>query len=233
MNGFSVKPLDIPHLFHEIARVLQKPDADEVLPEPTAAPHSAALAMIDWTQGIARWGSQARLQQAIEQFLRKQPEQYPLNLALAPERLRFNLHSIRGAAANLALRRVADLASTLETQLKTTEQLPTQEQFDQLQQHLLQVSNSFAAASAPQDTRRPTAPSNANSLAEALAKLQQVLASNTLDDPILEQACQALIDEQHMAHADRLRQLIENFEFDAALSLLAELHSLEPAAHAL
>ncbi|WP_322996633.1 MHYT domain-containing protein [Castellaniella sp.] len=115
MDGFAVKPLDVEHLFAEIARVLNH--------QPSGAEDAAELLipgttpLIDWDRGIGLWGDRVRLAQRISQFLDQAATQYPLPAPGAPpdaEALRFSLHGLRGAAGNLALIAIAQLAASLE-----------------------------------------------------------------------------------------------------------------------
>src|SRR5690606_17364903 len=55
MDGFAVKPLDVPQLLNEIARVLEAPAA-VADGTPLAAGRAPAMSAIDWERGLALWG---------------------------------------------------------------------------------------------------------------------------------------------------------------------------------
>ncbi len=116
MSGFAVKPLDIPRLYEEIARVLDgRPEAAEG----TLPAGGAAAQTIDWERGTVLWGERTRLATRILAFLDEAPGKYPLPDPRADAdhaALLFSLHGLRGAAGNLALMALSRQAGELEDQ---------------------------------------------------------------------------------------------------------------------
>ncbi|HEY0930071.1 MAG TPA: MHYT domain-containing protein, partial [Gemmatimonas sp.] len=129
MDGFAVKPLDVPRLMAEIARVVRV--------QPEGAPMAMALpalstvsstgatppdAEIDWIGATARWGTRDRLDTAMRRFLRTAEHQHPLPNDLDPaselvidwSEVQQSAHGIRGAAANLGLIAVTSAALAVE-----------------------------------------------------------------------------------------------------------------------
>ncbi len=79
MNGFASKPLDVPALFAEIARVTGQ-DAST----PPAATQTRTTQLIDWKQGIALWGSKDQLQHETSCFSMTGKAAIPCTTAPAP-----------------------------------------------------------------------------------------------------------------------------------------------------
>ncbi|MBI1396717.1 MAG: PAS domain S-box protein [Betaproteobacteria bacterium] len=114
MNGFATKPVDLPVLEREIARVLG-------LAATSAAPAVVedTVEYVDVTAGVRRWaGKRAKYLDALGRFLRSHAET-PANLADAIARddlaaARALAHRLRGVSANLALDRLARLMARVE-----------------------------------------------------------------------------------------------------------------------
>lgn len=135
MDGFAVKPLEIPELFNEIARMLHcSPPLSSR--DAVVASQVAAKSAVDWRHGTALWGNEARLSAALRQFLNGWRDRYPLPTGAEADpdwaAARFSLHGLCGAAGNLALPEVSRLAATLE-------QCIVEEQYDALRVQLPQL----------------------------------------------------------------------------------------------
>ena len=234
MSGFAVKPLDIPRLYEEIARVLDgRPEAAD---DPLSAGRAAVRA-VDWERGAALWGERTRLADRILAFLDEAPGKYPLPAPGAdadPEALLFSLHGLRGAAGNLALMAVSQQAGELEDQGREGHladvlmRLPhLRALMDAARQEAKaarrEASAPGASPAAPADTaaeasvpeRVPDA-----ELASAAAALRAVLARNELDDAALGVVCAGLESRGERDRALALRAAIDAFEFDRAGALL-------------
>lgn len=121
MDGFAVKPLDVPALLNEMARVVGQRQEAAGQPRGGHEPEKRELPAVDWALGETLWGDRATLAQAALRFLNSIDEQYPLSGHEGEPTqgsLRFSLHGIRGAAGNLALRALAQRAGEMETQLR-------------------------------------------------------------------------------------------------------------------
>lgn len=134
MNGFATKPLELPKLLAEIARVLQ----DRVLPSSsdgsiqstsalaassTAAAVSDAYPMdgdfVDWPTGLQLWGGKAPLRAAWARFMGEQGGRERELRSLCEQAdwgtVAAMVHRMRGAAGNLALRQLHEILTRMET----------------------------------------------------------------------------------------------------------------------
>lgn len=238
MDGFAVKPLDMPRLFDEVARVLNitlSPDFCVQHQKTIAEPPLPTSAVIDWQTGIKRWGDEAHFVNALRQFLHSVAGQYPLPTApdapLDWERVLFSLHGLRGAAANLSLPEVAHLAAILEQQVRDGD-------YALAQQRLPELLTRIASAQQEAASYQPSSPVQLHvvdgatdhleavgsaDLQSAMRTLLQVLAHNELDDAALDTVCYALQQRQAHSAAQALRTAIDNFEFPEAQRLLEQL----------
>lgn len=105
MDGFAVKPLDVPQLLNEMARVLSLSRAAAQPSKADTVPKQADI--IDWDRGIALWGDRDTLEKAIKDFLETVDARYPLperyDSDQAREQAIAGMHGLRGVAGNLAL----------------------------------------------------------------------------------------------------------------------------------
>jgi PAS domain S-box-containing protein len=226
MDGFAVKPLDVPRLFNEIARVLQlsQPHAQ---PAPTPEPSTQA---IDWTGGVSRWGNEARLESAINQFLGSVNSKYPLNAQANSEAdwkdLLFSLHGIHGAAGTLSMPAIASLSGKLERLIHQEQRTEVLSQVPLLVALLDQARTEVLRGDS--HSPRPEAyESDANtSLADLIPDMQALMAfltHNELDDEALERVCNGLDQLQQSNLSQSLRNAIDSFEFQQAHALLQQL----------
>ncbi|MFT0534247.1 MHYT domain-containing protein [Castellaniella hirudinis] len=236
MDGFAVKPLNAAHLFAEIARVIHHQptaaDDDPALPDADSPP------LIDWDRGIGLWGDRARLAQRILQFLDQAAVQYPLPAPDAqtpdPEALRFSLHGLRGAAGNLALMAIAQLAGRLEDRTRNGEIQAVLQQLPYLQA-LLAASRQQAAPFQPPAAAGPAPAATATAahrdgpppltpeLQSTMASLAAVLARNELDDALLDAVRHGLKAQARPGQAQALDAALDAFDFDRAATLLNTL----------
>ncbi|HET8596440.1 MAG TPA: MHYT domain-containing protein [Castellaniella sp.] len=236
MDGFAVKPLDVPRLFGEIARVLagQSGPAD-----PLAPADAGDVPLIDWDRGAALWGDRRRLADRIAAFLDTAPARYPLpaedDAGADAESLRFNLHGLRGAAGNLALTALSRLAGQLEDQVRAGAPADARARLPQLR--ALMTAVRLAAREAAGDPARPgeaaapgaataAAPSAAApspDLREAVTALLAVLEHHELDDAALEAVRSGLAASGRQARIQALDAAIDRFDFEHAGTLLRTL----------
>lgn len=226
MDGFAVKPLDVPRLFDEIAEVLKiKPP---LTPSSENGQTTAPSKLIDWSIGISLWGSQKRLAQALKQFLESAATNHPLpsdtdsnidwNITL------LSLHGIHGATGNLALPSVAELACALEEMIRTERHEEAQSKITELTRMLESVAIELNASNAlsaerKRDLIKPLTPE----LLVHMNLLLACLAHNELDDTSLEKVCAGLESLGEYAHVQILRTAVDTFEFDRAQTLLLQL----------
>ncbi|MEL4887362.1 PAS domain S-box protein [Pectobacterium betavasculorum] len=225
MDGFAIKPLDVPRLFDEIARVLEH----QAVPPERSVKEEPVRSTIDWLTGTTLWGSESRLVAALGQFLTTKPKKHPLpHAAMAEvdwEAAVFSLHGIRGAAGNLALPSVAKLAGSLEDTLRAGQREGLMPKIEELRTLLASVQRELATNS--DELRRPTEPSLTDAPLSELPRLMQALsdvfARNELDDEGLGAVCRALELQGARAEAQALLTAAEGFEFGQAKALLDRL----------
>lgn len=228
-NGFASKPLDVPALFAEMARVTSTGTVIRM-----AVPNSEATELpdIDWQQGVSLWGSWETLQTEIQTFVTSQSKNYPLQLPTSEDfsELIFSVHGIRGVAGNLGLRALAARASLLETALRRNETGDLEGQLAQLQQLLERVA-ALVNSGQPQEQSSVMVEPSARQLdVRAVERLREVLASHQLDDELLQEVAAALRSGPDAAAtlASRLLDAVDDFDFDKAVSLLDQVTEVWP-----
>jgi PAS domain S-box-containing protein len=237
MDGFAVKPLDVPRLFAEIARVLNLSDSgnhdgdgdgDETVPTVST---ETLQPIIDWDDGVTRWGNRARLEVAIGQFLLQTVNfKYPLKTDGDADsywqELLFSLHGIHGAAGTLSMPGIAALSRQLENLIQQNQRAEVKQKLPELIQliHLAQqeISTLQSAINSPYMNAKPTFKCD-ESLSSTIRQLTNVLSHNEINDDLLEQVCQQLEHHQQHQQASALRRAVDAFEFAQAHCLLEQL----------
>jgi len=221
MNGFASKPLDLAGLLDEMARLLGA--TPTLRSTPSAAP--ASLATLDWTAGAHLWGGPLPMARAIVRFLDEQ------QAALATLQQAVNqgdragitalAHRLRGAAANLALPRLAGAIGALEG---AADHGPA----EQLGTALERVTAEFATVRAsvplvPEAASASVGEVASQDLREALQALQLALSRGGLDDEALERLRQGTAQNQYRETFQALHLAIDDFDFDQALEWVKTL----------
>jgi PAS domain S-box-containing protein len=217
MDGFASKPLEMDKLLAEIARVIGLAPAVE---QAVAVDVSADLA-IDWPRGIQLWGSQQATAAAIRRFL----DEHAGSCAEVARLLQGNhceaaielVHRLRGAAGNLALLRSSRLAGQLEHALKGAIPASVDELLAALQAALAALPVELPLPATVQESSASAMP--AAELAELVEHARAALRHGELDEDALQRLSAALPARQ--AHA--LEGAINDFDFERADALLAEL----------
>jgi len=195
MNGFAAKPLDPPKLLAEIARALGL-DATPPHAGPDPQKPDEHRHLIDWTLGVSLWGGKARLAQALRTFLAEAAARHPLPDENAPhidwDAAMFSLHGIRGAAGNLALPRVTELASTLEDKIRGGAREEVRPQLTRLRDMLADAAEELrqSGALAPAPSLAPSPPPSASPSAAAPV----APAPGPCDDADDEETCRQMED---------------------------------------
>ena len=248
MEGFAVKPLEPQRLIVEIAWVLGIEPSSEPEPEVEKSPLPPPTLQrntlpIDWEAGSRLWGTQTQLHAAIERFLNEQSgvvarlESW-LNQADWPN-LRSTAHRMRGAAGNLSLKPVYDLADVIETAADdadgfaaTTAIATLAVELERVQQALTQKGRNPPSAEFAQampghiSVARPLSTySDASRILSLLDQLEQTLARSELDEGSLQSLNEALPAEDMAA----LHVATEQFDLVRALE---EVRALRICWHA-
>ncbi|MBB4867702.1 PAS domain S-box-containing protein [Pseudomonas nitritireducens] len=219
MNGFASKPLELNGLLDEIARLLGT--APVVLGEKNAAP--AALATLDWTVGARLWGGPLPMARAVVRFLDEQ-EGSLVSLEQAVDSgdrvaITALAHRLRGAAANLALPRLAGAIGALEGAADhgTAEQLGSA--LDRARAEFVIVRQSVPLVPAAVDGAldEVLAQTAVDDLREALQALELALSRGGLDDAALERLRAGTARGEYHETFASLNLAIDDFDFDQAL----------------
>lgn len=223
MSGFASKPVDLPRLSQEIARLLQLETAPS---EPRGVrPVSVRGSVIDWDKGRYLWGSEARHQDAIRRFLADIHGAVPRlrQLQDAPAELAGQLHRIKGAAANLALSRIAHLGGETESALAGGQRQDVSNLLDQLADELAHVADALAQITGMDagPVHTPLAqPPDPALLRPTLQQLDEGLAHGELREDALA-ALARLVEPGALSALDAA---VNAFDFDTARTLLADIH---------
>lgn len=232
MDGFATKPLDVPQLFHEIARVLDLPDvtATRTLVTSTSA-GQAQNATIDWERGVRLWVRQSLLCEAISRFLLENISSITDFQHLQAQQdfdgLHALAHRLHGAAANLALIRLQDLAQQVEQAAAIRDEASLASLLPQWPLGLAEVQKALThgtGITVSPVTGVTAAPLDASSREQvrlAVQTLAQALTRSELDQSSLDCLVQ-LLPESATEH---LQDALDQFDFVQALEALNQLES--------
>lgn len=235
MDGFAVKPLDLPRLFAEIAHVL---GLETSLPEQNVSDNENPEPTIDWQRGSTLWGSQSRLAEKISAFFDHVEQQHrlpdPSSANENTEQLISSLHGIKGASGNLAMMGVSSLAGELETLARDGQpeqvlsRLP--ELYIRMAAAKTEAMNSQAHGRTSEQPERGNTtatsvgahPASETDLGAGIDALLELLRHNELDDVVLNTACDGLRNQGDKELAGTLQVAVDNFDFDRACALLTQ-----------
>ncbi|WP_150426995.1 PAS domain S-box protein [Dechloromonas sp. CZR5] len=220
MEGFASKPVDLFRLTLEIARLLDIQVTQTEAPVKQNVP-GARGSVIDWGRGKQLWGSEPRHRVAIRQFLIDFAGTVPRlrQLLHAPDELRAQVHRLRGAAANLALSRVASLSETMESGAVTGQSQELPALLDRLADELANVGETLGQLEPETPIRQIAENVDADRLLPELGTLDEALARGELPEASLA-ALGRLLPPSELAALD---QAINAFDFDAARQVVSGL----------
>ncbi len=217
MDGFAVKPLDLPSLFQEMANVLG-------LSHTTAAIETddpdAENKLIDWARGIALWGNKAKLMGKIQEFLAEIENKYPIftkDKTYTAAELREYLHSMRGVAGNLALISLSKKAGELE-------QLAAAGQIDEITSAITELLEIITLIKGNIDCESQSIAIKPKikpdiSAAQLQSAVQDLLAG--IDHSEINDKALAIVADG-MVNSGALLQAIDNFDFEQAKNILKQ-----------
>ena len=118
MNGFASKPIDRVALNNEMARCLN------LSPQSNSPAHTQdnQLLTIDWHSAEQRWGDRTTLKNALHSFCEHHTQLAFLFETNDGSTIQQIAHRLKGAAANLGLNALAQLAGQIEADKKITPQ---------------------------------------------------------------------------------------------------------------
>jgi len=225
MNGFASKPLDLAGLLDEMARLI----GGAPVRRKTQAAEPAALATLDWDAGARLWGGPLPMARAIVRFLDEQQASLITLEHAVNEGDRASTsalaHRLRGAAANLALPRLAGAIGTLEGAADhgTTEQLRSALERVQAEFAVVRESVPLVPEAAAEAVGQIAGAAASQDLRNALQALQLALSRGGLDDQALERLRLGTAHGEHREAFEALRYAIDDFDFDQALEWVRTL----------
>lgn len=203
MQGFATKPVDLPELEKEIARVLQtglvtfeqQVPVDPMNDDP-------------WQQALQRWGSEAALTTAANAFLRRLRDELSQS-----EKPHGWLHRIKGAAQNLGLADIAGIAADAESSGHFSEREA------RLMQAALDAAHSKISMSVADVSDLPAKTSDPVAVVAMLKQLQVLLRDSRIDAELMVQ----LQNELGSAVLKPLSDAMDEFDFELAEKLTKAL----------
>ncbi|MBV8036134.1 MHYT domain-containing protein [Roseateles sp.] len=243
MDGFASKPLELPRLYNEIARVLGL-RSDGISPAAAASisafgdlegtaietPPTDSHPPIDWEKGLRLWTQAPLLRDAIERFTHEQ-QALPERLAALHDAgdwqsLADFSHRLRGVAGNLALGPLHTLLGQLEGAARAADAASAESALAALVPAWHHVTQALAAqasapAEAPHNASTPCA-MDAQQATQAHALLENAIAA--LEQGELPETTLTKLAALLPALAlEPVRDAVDSFDFDQAQSLLRVL----------
>lgn len=208
MNGFASKPVDLHELQSEISRCLAlTPSTLEVAPQQAVT----STEIIDWTSAGERWGDDETLAQAIRRFCIDN-QKFVSSLAEKNlQEIHEQAHRIKGAAANLGLSALAEVAHRLEQQHEIS--IPLLREFESA---FSQVIVALKAATQSSMNALPATQSGKYPDIALLQKLEQAYRQSTFDD----ESYRALANTASPAELAKLDNALDQFDFDTAAAVV-------------
>jgi PAS domain S-box-containing protein len=229
MDGFCAKPVEKAALFSELARLLH-PAASPAAPAPAPAP-ATSLPLLDYADGLARWGKARPYQRALESFIRQFSDELAALEALIVARdgdaLRRKSHTLKGVAANLSLQQPAALLGRLEAQSRAGSQSELTGQLQELRQLQSAMAQLLLDGQILSDSQIPETEASEDydpaAVKEGVQTLLGLAARNELDDdcwPAL-----LPVAGPYRQQLQRIEQTLSNFDFADAVAQLQQLQT--------
>lgn len=223
MNAFASKPLDLNALLWEIARLLGLTDVPSAV---VSATRFAEDGLFDWVRGSNLWGGPLRMAQAIAAFVDEQQTLVARLSQLLEARDwsegRAQTHRLYGAAGNLALTHLTTLAQMLEQAFEAQDENVLRALFVELEQALQTVKDVVPQVPQASSTTDST-PVDPGTLRELVGQLRHALERGSLDDEALAAMEHAVRGSVYNAALNDIRQVLDDFDFDQALTMLDQL----------
>jgi two-component system sensor histidine kinase/response regulator len=256
MSDYLTKPIDPAQLILSIARCLsQEPTTPRALEvRPGELPRNAqsapadelpdALEGVNVGEGLRRLGGNRKLYLRLLRDFATAQAKLPEQIRDAVDARDFDaairhVHSLKGAAANLAIAQVATCAGALETVLNDHHLLLFQPKFAELEAALAIVLDSLDQLTSPLEKVHASdrAPGPASSLIpvpawnpaaarELLTKLREQVAVGDLDAADTLRHLDENCGTHFRAELKSLRQHLDGFNFDEASQVLDALETL-------
>ena len=221
-NDHLAKPIDSKQLYRTLSQWL---DASAMQPQPSApqaeasAKFFATLVDFDTQQAVANFDGNSQFYLKLLHGFREQLEGEMTNLASqlehsfgAPSTRRM-IHTLKGLASTMGAHSLAALATAIDAQYAQPGALAP-ELRTQFSEALAKVREQLATLPAVTEHSTEQVPPQFDALCAALR------GGEWIDSDQLSQFTHWMEQQMDAAEAAKLKQLIENFDYDAALSLL-------------
>jgi PAS domain S-box-containing protein len=228
MDAFVSKPIDLPELSLQMARVLGLAENAERTPNrPGARPQ-----LLNSEQALVRWSGQHEpYQRALRQFVDEYTK-LPTLLANYAEfggasEARSLAHRVKGVAGNLGLEKLAELLDEIERNAVSDSATAVRPLLARLRHVLydsfaaidLELARSSTAARGP----RPTQPIDVGRIHSLADHLSAGFRRGQLDSAAFAQLLDALTGNIGDAQLDELQRVIDEFDFAAADALTRQI----------
>ena len=207
MNGFASKPIVRTELHYEIARCLGLIKTETA---PTQNKNEPTRD-IDWQSAEQRWGDRATLTKAIQNFCADNTK--PTAFFMQPENQHKHLeaqqeaHRIKGAAANLGLISLMQVAQQIEQSETINADL-----FEQMKTTL----ENIIAQTKPTETDKTNSATHYKWNRALLEKLLAAYSHGTFDDEAYRELTKTISSELIAP----LEQALDQFDFDLAATII-------------
>lgn len=218
MDGFAVKPVNLPQLSHEIATVLGIDSKPPPLKGATAADKAA---VIDLTLLKQLWQDPARHRTAAASFL-KDPDNHPQALKQCTDDPIAAAHRLRGIAGNLGFTLLGNALTKLEATFKAGEPVPDP-LWVQLQQRFDEACNWLSESTSEPTARDITKPVALDK--ELLNKVIDCLQQGEMPEKDVDALKPGLPQEC----AEAISLALDDFEPEKAADILADFRSTHPS----
>ncbi|WP_102798200.1 MHYT domain-containing protein [Bowmanella denitrificans] len=224
MQGFASKPVDMPVLIQEIARVLE---LDVALPQTEVLAQVLPAQGVNLDKALQLWGTEPVYCKELQRFLERY-EQVPELMQQLVQKgdytaLAERAHSLKGLCGNLALIQLADLFSQVERGARQTQDLQWQPLYTDLRDGIAGVASWLGERqSNPEDQSASVAKADSHACMALLVRLQTAAQANELDDEALELLsgyCANMADQD----LDAIVDAFNDFDFAVANNLLEQL----------
>lgn len=232
MNDHVAKPISVNNLYKTLNKFLQASESSIISEHPICSENRPALTNEDSSLPIlsdmdvveaveAIGGNKKRYLEILQHFLEGQSEELnKLNVLI--EKAQWEdasrlLHTLKGAASNLGVNRIADLAIEME-ELVDRELRPSTKHIEQAQQYLETLSTQLSNWLGGQEQEEDEDCADAAELYHKLVKCVENYDAEAILVVQKAKACTFWNDEQKK----QLLAAVEDFDFELAKSLLNE-----------
>ena len=220
MDGFASKPLEWSELQVEIERLVSG-DHHSLVQEAQHTSHVPDDVVINWRRAIKRWGDREVYTRALQQFVGNTHRQlHEMINNQSQTDWHAYAHKLKGAAANLGLECLQQEAEQLEYDcLNSADTLNIPARLATIKQHVHDIEIHAQTCSSDQPGKHEDSAGFDAATLASVKELIQLLSRGETNDQLSAYIGKRLA----AAHRNRLKTLLDSFEFDEAAALLDEV----------